>query len=115
MILGTISGMLFASDMCMVLLPERNAFKPGVCFGVVGLVLGLITVFVWRRTAHKDPIHISGRNVLACLVGIVGALGLGIGMCFCMIRSKTVFGALIGIAGIAVLLCLIPLTKGIKD
>lgn len=29
MLLGTVSGMLFALGMCMALIPEWNAFKPG--------------------------------------------------------------------------------------
>ena len=38
-----------------------------------------------------------------------------IGMCFCMVWSKMVTGIVIGLAGIIVLLCLIPLTQGIKS
>ena len=39
MILGTVSGVLFALGMCMALIPEWNAFKLGIVFGCVGLVL----------------------------------------------------------------------------
>lgn len=42
MLLGTVSGMLFALGMCMALIPEWDAFKPGIVFGCVGLVLALI-------------------------------------------------------------------------
>lgn len=48
MVLGTVSVVLFALGMCMALIPEWNAFKPGVIFGCVGLLLGLITLIVWR-------------------------------------------------------------------
>lgn len=115
LVLGTISGMLFAIGMCMALLPEWNAFKPGIVLGAVGLVLGLITIAIWRKMTHKEPIHISGKNILAIIVGIIGALALGVGMCFCMVWNKMVMGILIGIVGIVILLCLIPLTKGLKD
>ncbi len=37
MILGTIGGILFALGMCMALIPEWNAFRPGVIMGVVGV------------------------------------------------------------------------------
>lgn len=115
MILGTVSGVLFALGLCMALIPEWNAFKPGVVFGCVGLVLGLVTLFVWRKMEHKAPLHISGKTVLTILVGVVGALALGVGMCFCMVWGKLALGIVIGLAGIVVLLCLIPLTKGIRD
>ena len=57
MLLGTVSGMLFALGMCMALIPEWDAFKPGIVFGCVGLVLALITLLVWRKMEHKEPIR----------------------------------------------------------
>ena len=39
MILGTIGGLLFALGMCMALLPEWNAFKPGIIMGAAGIVI----------------------------------------------------------------------------
>lgn len=113
MILGTVSGVLFALGMCMAMLPEWNAFQPGVIFGCVGLVLGVIAVIVWRRMEGKQPVHFSGKAVLTAIVGIAGALALGVGMCFCMVWGKMAMGIVIGLAGIAALLALIPLTKGI--
>ena len=88
--LGTVSGMLFAIGMCMALLPEWNAFKAGIVLGLAGLVLGLITIAIWRKIVGKEPIHISAKNVLSIIVGIIGALALGIGMCFCMVWDKMV-------------------------
>jgi len=114
MILGTVSGMLFALGMCMALLPEWNAFMEGIIFGAVGLVLGLITLAIWRKMEGKPPIKVSGKNVLFILFGIVGALVLGLGMCFCMVWENIVLGAVIGIVGIVMLLALIPMTKGLK-
>lgn len=49
MILGTISCIFFALGMCMALLPEWNAFRPGVITGCIGLVFALITIYVWRK------------------------------------------------------------------
>lgn len=115
MVLGTAGAVLFALGMCMALIPEWNAFRPGIIFGCVGLLLALVTLIVWRRMEHKEPIRISGKTVLTVMIGVVGALGLGIGMCFSMVWGKMVMGVVIGLIGIVVLLCLIPLTKGIKD
>ena len=114
MMLGTVSGVLFALGMCMALLPEWNAFRQGVIFGTVGIVLGLITLFVWRKMEHKAPIRISGRMFLLTALGIIGALTLGVGMCFCMVWGNIVLGTVIGLVGILLLLSLIPITKGIK-
>ena len=56
-----------------------------------------------------------GKTVLTVIIGVVGALALGVGMCFSMVWGKMITGVVIGLVGIVVLLCLIPLTKGIKD
>lgn len=114
MILGTIGGILFALGMCMELIPEWNAFRPGVIMGVVGAVVLLIMVLVWRKMENKEPIHVSGKTIGTVLLGIAGALLLGVGMCLTMVWSNMILGIVIGIVGIVVLLCLIPLTKGLQ-
>lgn len=115
MVLGTASVVLFAVGMCMALIPEWNAFRPGIMFGCVGLVLGVITLLVWRKMEGKEPVHITGKTVLTVIVGAVGSLALGVGMCFSMVWGRMIMGVAIGLVGIVVLLCLVPLTKGIKD
>lgn len=114
MILGTIGGILFALGMCMALIPEWNAFRPGVIMGVAGAVVLLAMVLVWRRMENKAPVKLSGKTVGAALIGIVGALLLGVGMCLTMVWSNMVVGIIVGIVGIVILLCLIPFIKGLK-
>lgn len=114
MILGTVGGILFALGMCMALIPEWNAFQPGVIMGVAGAAVLLIMVLVWRKMENKEPIKLSGKTIGATLIGIVGALLLGVGMCLTMVWSNMVVGIIVGIIGIVVLLCLIPFIKGLK-
>lgn len=114
LMLGTVSGVLFALGMCMALLPEWNAFKPGVVFGCIGLVLGLVTVHIWRKMENKAPIRLDRKKMLIAAMAIACALVLGLGMCFCMVWNKMVIGIIIGIVGILGLLMLIPMVKGIK-
>lgn len=114
MILGTIGGILFALGMCMALIPEWNAFKPGVIMGVAGAAVLLIMVLVWRKMENKQPIKLSGKTIGATLIGIIGALLLGVGMCLTMVWSNMVIGIIVGVIGIIVLLCLIPFIKGLK-
>ena len=114
MILGTVSGVLFALGMCMALLPEWGVFREGVVFGAVGLVLGIITLLVWRKMEGKQPVKLNFRRLLFSVFGVLGALILGLGMCFCMVWQNIVLGTVIGLVGIVMLLALIPMTKGIK-
>ena len=115
MLMGTISGVLFALGMCMALISEWETFQLGIIFGCVGLLLGLVTLIVWRKMEHKQPIHISGKTILSIIIGVAGTIALGVGMCFCMVWDKMVIGVIIGLVGIVVLLSLIPLIKGLKD
>ena len=115
MILGTVSGILFSLGMCMALISQWNVFLQGVILGCIGLLLGLVTLIVWRKMEHKAPMRISGKQVLTIIVGTIGALSFGCGMCFSMIWGNMIAGIMIGLVGIMLLLSLIPLTKGIKE
>ena len=114
LILGTVGGVFFALGMCMCLLPEWGMATQGVVCGVAGLAVLLATVLIWRKMENKAPIKQDGKTVGAVLVGLLGALLLGVGMCLSMVFAKMVLGIVVGVIGIVVLLMLIPLTKGIK-
>ena len=114
MILGTIGGILSSLGMCMCLIPEWDAFQQGVIMGCIGVFVLLIMVFVWRKMTKKDPIRMSGKTLGALILGIIGALLLGVGMCLAMMWSNMVLGIVVGIVGIVLLLSLIPLVKGLK-
>ena len=85
MVLGTVSIVLFALGMCMTLISEWDAFLQGIILGCIGILLGLITLIVWRKMEHKAPIRISGKQVLTIAVGTIGVLSFGAGMCFGMV------------------------------
>lgn len=114
MILGTIGGLLFALGMCMALISEWNAFRPGVIMGLIGAVTLLLMVMVWRRMENKAPVKLSGKTIGTVVIGIAGTLLLGVGMCLTMVWNNMIVGVVVGIAGIVVLLCLIPFVKGLK-
>lgn len=114
LVLGVVSGVLFALGMCMALLPGWGMFTQGIVFGAVGLVLGLLTVIIWRKMEHKPAIKLSSKSIVAILVGIVGAVVFGFGMCLCLVWESLIVGILVGLAGIVVLISLIPIIKGLK-
>ncbi len=114
LVLGTVGGVCFAIGMCMALLPEWGMMRQGVVTGVIGMVILLADLLIWRRMEKKAPIRVSGKTIGAILVGVAGALMLGVGMCFCMVFARMILGVVIGVVGMLVLLMLIPLTKGLK-
>lgn len=114
LIFGTVGVILFGIGMCMCLLPEWGAFTPGVVITAAGIVVLLVLLMVRRKMEGKPAVHISGKAVGAVLLSIAGALVLGVGMCMAMIWNMLVPGIVMGAAGILLLLCLIPLVKGLK-
>ena len=114
LILSTVGGILFALGMCMALLPEWNAFMEGIVVGTVGLVVLLIMVIVRRKMSGKKAIVFNGRAIGITLLGVAGAVVLGVGMCMTMIWDMMVPGIIVGVVGIVALLCLIPAIKGLK-
>lgn len=114
LILSTVGGILFALGMCMALIPEWGAFVPGIVVGAVGAVVLLIMVMVRRKMSGKKAISINGRAIGITLLGVAGAIVLGVGMCMTMVWDMMIAGIVVGIVGIVALLCLIPAVKGLK-
>lgn len=114
LLMGTVSGVLFALGMCIALLPEWNAFWEGVILGGVGMVLGVITLLVWCKMENKKMPKMNGKNVLRTMYAIVAVLILGAGMCLCLVWEQFIWGTLVGLLGIVMLIALIPMIKGIQ-
>lgn len=115
MIMGTIGGILFAIGMCMCMIEEWNAFQPGLIVGVIGLIILAAMLIVRRKMQGKPAIKLNSKAVGTVILGIVGALVLGIGMCMTMVwEGLMIQGVIVGIIGIVLLLSLIPICRGIK-
>jgi hypothetical protein len=114
LVMSVVGGILFALGMCMGLVPEWNAMKEGIVVGIVGLVVLLAMVLVRRKMDGKPAIVLNGKAIGTTFLGVVGAVILGVGMCMTMVWNMLVLGIVVGIIGIVLLLCLIPVIKGLK-
>ena len=114
LILGTVSGVLFALGMCMALLPEWDAFNEGIVFGAIGIVLGIVTALIWCKMENKKLPKMSGKTLFRTIYAVIAALVLGVGMCMCLVWEQMIWGTIIGLLGIIMLIALIPMIKGIK-
>lgn len=113
LLIGVIGGLLFALGMCMCLLPEWNAFNIGVVCTALGFASLLIqSIVAWIRSGRK--IRINWKIAGKVLFGVFGALVLGVGMCLILVWNLMLPGIAVGIAGIVLLLCLIPMCLGLK-
>lgn len=115
LIMSVIGGLIFALGMCMALLPEWNAFQPGIICGIIGALILIAMVIVRRKMTNAPAIKISGKTVGIVIYGVFSTIVFGLGMCMTMVWSGLmIWGIVVGIVGIALLLGLIPMIKGIK-
>jgi hypothetical protein len=114
LVMSVVGGILFALGMCMALVPEWGTMTEGIVAGAIGLVVLLAMVIVRRKMDGKPAIVLNGKVIGTTLLGVVGAIVLGVGMCMTMVWDMLVWGIVVGIIGIVLLLALIPVIKGLK-
>lgn len=115
LVMGTNAGMIFAVGMCMCLLPEWNAFYQGLVVGCIGILFLLITFFTRRKMDGKPMIVCCSKGIKTAFLAICGSLIFGVGMCLTMVWTEyMLYGIIIGCVGILLLLCLIPVCKGLQ-
>ena len=119
-ILGTIGGLVFAIGMCMCLIPEWDMLKAGAVVAIVGFVilLGIIPVY---RKSHPKKKHgpIDWGIVITWIVGVVGSLIMGFGMSKVMVgeasQSDMIVGLITGIVGLLICVLNYPIYAYIKS
>ncbi len=114
LIMSAVGGILFALGMCMALLPEWEAMTQGIVIGVIGAAVLLAMVLVRRKMDGKPAIVFNGKAIGTTLLGVLGAVVFGVGMCMVMVWEMMIPGVVVGVVGIVLLLCLIPVIKGLK-
>ena len=119
-ILGTIGGLVFAIGMCMCLIPEWNMFTAGVIVSIVGFIILLCIIPVYRKS-HPKKEHgpINWGIVLTWTIGVVGSLIMGFGMSKVMVGEATktdlLVGIITGIVGLIICVLNYPVYSYIKS
>lgn len=62
LVMSTIGGLFFALGMCMAMISEWDAFKPGVVMGIIGAVILLAMVLVRRKMTGAPAIKVNGKQ-----------------------------------------------------
>lgn len=116
LVLTTAGGLLFALGMCMCLLPEWNAFGPGVAVTALGATMLIAISLVRWIMAGRPVAKINWRKTGRIIYCVAAALVLGLGMSMIMaFDGLMVLGILVGIAGIVMGVCAIPMWTGWKE
>lgn len=119
-ILGTIGGLIFAIGMTMCLLPEWDLFTAGVVVAIIGFIILLCIIPVYRKDHPRKP-HgpVNWGLVLTWTVGVVGSLIMGFGMSKVMVgeasTSDMLIGIITGIVGLITCVLNYPVYSYIKS
>ena len=119
-ILGTIGGLVFAIGMCMCLIPEWNMFTAGVVVTIIGFIILLCIIPVYRST-HPKKEHgpINCGIVLTWTVGVIGSLIMGFGMSKILVgeasTSDMIVGLITGSVGLIICVLNYPVYAYLKD
>lgn len=120
-ILGTIGGLIFALGMCMTLLPKWDMLIEGVITGIIGFVILLCIIPVYKKAnpkKEKNKKPINWGIVATWVVGVIGALVMGFGMSKIMVgeasKIDTIIGLITGITGLIVCVLNYPIYSYIK-
>lgn len=118
-ILGTIGGLIFAIGMCMCLIPEWDLFKAGVVIAIVGFIILLCIIPVYRSNhPKKEHAPINLGIVFAWVIGVIGALIMGFGMSKVMVgdpsQTDLLIGIGTGIVGLIICVLVYPIYSYIK-
>lgn len=115
LVLTVVGILLFALGICMCLLPEWNAFKPGVVVTALGVLALLAIALVRWIMAGKPVATVNWNKVGKIAYCVIAALILGTGMAMIMaFEGLMIPGMLVGAVGIVLPLGYIPLFKGLK-
>lgn len=115
LVLMVVAVLLFGLGMCMCLLPEWNAFKPGVVVTALGALALLAIGLVRWVMAGKPVAKINWNKVGKIAYCAAAALVLGTGMAMIMaFEGLMIPGIVVGIVGIVLALGIIPVLKGLK-
>ncbi|MBE6149701.1 MAG: hypothetical protein E7170_03130 [Firmicutes bacterium] len=120
-ILGTIGGLIFAIGMCMCLIPEWDLFKVGVVVAIIGFIILLCIIPVYRKEHPKKVVNkkTDWGLVLTWIIGVVGALIMGFGMSKIMVGSPEkmdmIIGMITGIVGLLICVLNYPIYSYLKS
>lgn len=118
-ILGTIGGLVFSIGMCMCLIPEWNAFTAGVIIAIVGFIILLGIIPIYRSTHPKKLSKpIDWALLTPWIVGVIGSLIMGFGMSRIMVGDAStadmVVGLITGVVGLIICVLNWPIYAYIK-
>ena len=120
-ILGTIGGLIFAIGMCMCLIPEWELFTTGVVVTIIGFIILLCIIPIYRK---EHPKKVNNKKIdlglaLTWTIGRFGSLIMGFGMSKIMVGSPEkmdmIIGMITGVVGLLICVLNYPIYSYLKS
>lgn len=102
--MGILGSVVLGVGLVMCLTPGLNMMTPGIVIGVIGILLLLALIPVYRKATNKGKIQVNKKTLIAVIIGILGTFALGIGMSMIMVESIGLMipGMVVGVVGLMV-------------
>ena len=115
LIVCVVAGLLFSLGMCMALIEEWELFELGIVTTAIGAIalLSLGTIGYINTAHNRKPIN--WKFVGKISYAVLSALVFGLGMAMVMAWNLIAWGLIVGVAGLIMLLFLIPMFFGFKE
>ena len=120
-ILGTVGGLFFGLGMSMCLVEEWNTLVEGIVVVIIGFIILLCIIPVYRKT-HPKKIKNEKTDwglVLTWIIGVVGALIMGFGMSKVLVdqpeKMDLIIGMITGIIGLLICVLNYPVYSYLKS
>ena len=119
-ILGTVGGLIFAIGMTMCLIPEWNMLIAGVIVAIVGFIILLCILPIYKKSHPKKEHKPIDKGLLATwIIGVIGALVMGFGMSKVLVenpsQSDLILGMIVGIIGLLICVLNYPVYSYLKS
>ena len=120
-ILATIGGLVFAIGLTMCLIPEWDLLSIGVITSIIGFIILLCIIPIYRK---EHPKKVSNKKIdlglaLTWIIGVVGSLLMGFGMSKIMVGSPSkieiIIGMITGVIGLLTCVLNYPIYSYLKS
>ena len=120
-ILGTVGGLFFGLGMSLCLVEEWNTLVEGIVVAIIGFIILLCIIPVYRKT-HPKKIKNEKTDwglVLTWIIGVVGALIMGFGMSKILVdqpeKIDLIIGMITGVIGLLICVLNYPVYSYLKS
>ena len=114
LVMGSFGFLLSVLGLCMCLTKSWHSAGAGLVMFLLGLLTLLAMMIVYRRMEGKPPIRLEKKGIQVLALSLTSVVALVAGACLTLLWGQLVTGVLVGIIGMVLLICIVPVCRGIR-